>query len=55
MSVPFIWYEGDDFIFTPRDWQACNPLEADAIEGIPWRINDTEIPAIILNGLPRLL
>lgn len=55
MSVPFIWYEGEDFIFTPWDWQDYNPLEAAAIEDIRWRVNDTEIEGVMLNGLPRLL
>lgn len=55
MTVPFIWYEGDDYIFTPWDWQDCNPLEADAIEDIQWRLNGTEKSCVILNGLPRLI
>lgn len=55
MQVPFIWYEGEDFIFTPWDWQGYNPLEADAIEDIRWRVNATEQVGIMLNGLPRLI
>ena len=55
ISVPLIWYEGEDFIFTPWDWQDCNPLEADAIEDIRWRVNDTEKEGVMLNGLPRLI
>ena len=55
MSVPFIWYEGEDFIFTPWDWQDYNPLEADAIEDIRWRVNATEKEGVMLNGLPRLV
>ena len=56
IAIPFIWYEGEDFIFTPWwDWQDCNPLEADAIEDIRWRVNATEKEGVMLNGLPRLI
>lgn len=55
ITIPLIWYEGEDYIFTPWDWRDYNPLEADAIEDIQWRLNGTEKSCIILNGLPRLI
>lgn len=53
-EVPFVWYKGEEWLFTPDDWQSYPSLEVEDIPKIPWRVNDTDISAILLNGLPRL-
>lgn len=55
LTLPFIWYEAEDWLFTPWDWQGYPSTSPDDIEDIDWRVNDTRDKAIILNGLPRLL
>ena len=52
--VPFIWYEGNNWIFTPWDWQGWLPETAEDIDRINWRVNDTSNEGIIYNGLPML-
>lgn len=54
MTVPVIYYEGKDWIFTPCDWQSVLPETPEEIGNIDWRINDTETEAVIFNGLPML-
>jgi len=54
MTIPFIHYEGEDWIFTPYDWQGFLPYSTDEIGQITWRVNDTEHEAIIFDGLPML-
>lgn len=56
MYVPFIAYNGEDFIFTPWDWQAFDEnCTAEEVCDIEWRVNDTDHKAIIMDGLPRVL
>lgn len=54
MIVPFIHYPGNDWIFTPCDWQGKLPMMADEIDTIDWRVNDTDTEALIFDGLPML-
>lgn len=54
LTVPFIHYSGEDFIFTPSDWQGYTPKSPDDIEDVEWRVNDTSHTAIMLGGLPRI-
>lgn len=55
MTVPFVHYTGQDWIFTPWDWDdgalATTPEE---IPETKWRVDDTEIEAIMFCGLPML-
>lgn len=55
LNIPIIWYKGEDWVFTPWDWQSFPSTRIDEIENITWRVNDTDKTAIIINGLPRLL
>ena len=52
--VPFVWYEGTNWIFTPWDWQGELPVTAEDIDRINWRVNDTSNEGLIFNGLPML-
>lgn len=54
MTVPFVYYEDSDLLFTPCDWQGNLPTTPEEIENISWRVNDSKVEAFILNGLPRL-
>lgn len=54
MTVPFVWYVGEEWLFTPWDWQSYPSNEPEDIESIKWRVNDTNKAGIILNGLPRI-
>lgn len=55
MRGPFVYYLGEDFIFTPRDWQEpwLESATPDDVEEIEWRIGGSNEEAIMLNGLPR--
>lgn len=53
-KLPFIWYQGKEWIFTPYDWQSYPSILLDDIESIQWRVNNTEDEGIMINGLPRL-
>ena len=54
MTVPFVYFEGSEWIFTPSDWQGVLPQTPEDIDTITWRVNNTEQEGIILDGLPRL-
>lgn len=55
MNVPFIHYEGKDWLFTPWDWQSLPAVfDESVIEDIVWRVNGTEQEAIMFEGLPML-
>lgn len=55
MIVAFVYYQSDDILFTPWDWQGDMPESPEAIEKIEWRVDNSTIQGIIFNGLPRLL
>lgn len=55
MIVDFVYYESDDILFTPWDWQGDMPELPEDIENIEWRVDNSTILGINLNGLPRLL
>ncbi|MDE5807513.1 MAG: hypothetical protein K2H76_05300, partial [Muribaculaceae bacterium] len=54
LTVPFIHYEGKDWIFTPSDWQGRLPTDASEIDTIEWRVDNTETEGVIFEGLPLL-
>lgn len=56
MIVPFIHYDGENWLFTPWDWQGTLPQTPDELESIKWRVNNTDSEGIILNvgGVPRI-
>lgn len=54
MEVPFVHYEGEDWIFTPCDWQGKLPAFASDIDKIDWRVDDTDTEGIIFEGQPML-
>lgn len=54
MTVPFVHYDGADWIFTPWDWQELLPVESDNIGIIRWRVDDTDTEGVVVDGLPRL-
>lgn len=56
LRVPFIHYQGEDFIFTPYDWQdpSLETVTAADIEDIEWRVSNTNKMVIMLDGLPRI-
>lgn len=53
IRVPFIHFQSEDWLFTPRDWQSL-PDDLTDIESIRWRVNDTGTEGIFFDGLPRL-
>lgn len=58
--VPFVIPDNEEWMFTPRDWQSFNVLALNkdlgaCIQATEWRVNDTDTPGFIVNGLPRLL
>ncbi|WP_298110491.1 hypothetical protein [uncultured Bacteroides sp.] len=55
MVLPFIWYDGEEWLLTPWDWQSEPSTSINDIDSITWRVNDSEKEATIVNGLPRLL
>lgn len=54
MTVPFVYYPDNDWIFTPCDWQGWLPMSADDIDKIGWRVNDTDTEGVMFDGLPML-
>ncbi len=56
MRVPFVHYEGKDWLMTPFDWQDDNlsNITPDTIQDISWRVDSTETEAVIFDGLPML-
>lgn len=52
MDIPVIHYEGEDWVFTPWDWQSCFAGDASDVETVRWRAGEQE--AIMMDGLPRL-
>ncbi|MDE5886441.1 MAG: helix-turn-helix domain-containing protein [Muribaculaceae bacterium] len=55
MDIPFVYYDGNEWLFTPCDWQSGNlPTEAKNIDNIDWRVDDTETEGIIFEGQPML-
>lgn len=56
MTLPFVIYDNETWVFTPWDWQGdFHDMTIEAIPNIKWRINDSEKDGLIFNGLPRLL
>ncbi|WP_289736053.1 helix-turn-helix domain-containing protein [Paramuribaculum intestinale] len=60
--VPFVIPDNEEWMFTPRDWQSFKfnalALYKDlgaCIQATEWRVNNTDTPGFIVNGLPRLL
>lgn len=56
MIVPFIYYDGEDWLFTPYDWDDYydETFGPDRITDVEWHYNNTEHIGIMLAGLPRL-
>lgn len=54
-TVPAVHYEGEDFIFTPWDWQGWMPGTPEEIDQAEWRVNATKQLAVNMDGLPRIL
>lgn len=54
MTVPFVYYAGEDWIFTPWDWQSWLPSTPEEIAEIKWRVDDTETEGVIFDGQPML-
>lgn len=54
IKVPFVHYSGKDWLFTPSDWQSPLLDKAESLEDITWRVNDTNVRAIIYYGQPIL-
>lgn len=55
MTVPFVHFAGEDWLFTPCDWQSWTPTTPEDIDKITWRVDDTETEGVMFMGLPRLL
>lgn len=53
-TIPIIHYEGEDWVFTPNDWQGRVPETPEEIDSIDWYANALGKEGIILNGLPCL-
>lgn len=53
-NLVIIHYEGQDWVFTPKDWQSWLPETVEEIADIEWRVNDTDQMAIMFNGYPAL-
>lgn len=54
ITVPFVHYNGAEWIFTPWDWQGVTPETPDEIDSITWRVDNTETEGVIFDGLPML-
>lgn len=54
MTIPVIYYDDAEWVFTPVDWQGWLPVEPEDIDRIEWMINTTGTKALNLNGLPRV-
>lgn len=56
MRLPIIHYEGKDWLMTPCDWQddRLADITPDTIDTVDWRVDGSEIEAIIFEGLPML-
>lgn len=54
MRIPFIVYD-EEGVFMPHDWQGALPEAADGIGDIKWVTMPNKHPAVMMNGLPRLL
>lgn len=54
MTVPFVHFAGEDWLFTPCDWQDWTPDNPEDIDKITWRVDDTETEGVMFMGLPRL-
>ena len=54
MTVPFVYYAGQDWLFTPRDWQGKLPESVEEIPDTEWRVNDTGVEGVIFDGVPML-
>ena len=53
-EIPFVYYEGQNWIFTPQDWQGWLPSDPEEIAEINWRVDNTEIFAVMFDGIPML-
>lgn len=53
-TIPVIHYEGEDWVFTPNDWQSWVPTTPEEIDSIDWYANALGKEGINLNGLPTL-
>lgn len=54
MTVPFVHYAGQDWIFTPWDWQGWLPETPEDVDRIEWCVDDSDVQALMFNGLPML-
>ena len=55
MRIPLVYYLGENWIFTPCDWQQGNlPTTQSEIPIIEWRVNNTDKEGINFNGVPML-
>lgn len=54
MTVPFVHFDGCDWIFSPWDWQEKLPSDPDEIGSIKWRVDNTAQEGLIFDGLPML-
>lgn len=55
LTIPFIKYDGEYWLFPPCDWQGWTPDTPAEIDQIDWRVNDSSHIGTIFSGLPRLI
>lgn len=58
LEIPVIHYAGEDWVFSPHDWQEgwlseCTPEDIWDVDWIARMPDGTERYAVMLNGLPR--
>lgn len=53
--VPLIHIRGEEWVFTPWDWQGYIPKSPDEIEQTEWRVNNTETECVMIDGMPRII
>lgn len=54
MIIPFVYYPGSDILFSPCDWQGELPKNPDEISKCEWRLDVSEVEAVMFDGLPML-
>ncbi len=54
ITVPFVYYAGKTWLFTPCDWQGQLPSAPEGVDQTAWRVNDTDVEAVMFEGLPML-
>lgn len=54
-TVPFVYHDGMEWIFAPSArWDGIVPCTAHDVSLMDWRVDDTDVRAVIADGIPVL-